>query len=160
MKRNIVQLKEDLQNAKSRQSEAAKEVQRIERDIKEFSSNKDGKLVELQSSLETLKKTLSKSSASVKLVQKELQSARLESEQAGGDLAAAQEQLVEVDLTLKNQQEEIEGLMQEQARVKVKLLYTLREAVLIEHRMLMTWHKRIWMTREQNCLGSTRSFER
>lgn len=123
MKSNIVQLKEDIQNAKSRQSEAAKEIQRIERDMKEFSSNKDGKLVELQGGLETLKKSLSKSSASVKLVQKELQSARLESEQAGGDLGAAQEQLLEVDSTLKTQQEEIEILMQEQARVKVGVFY-------------------------------------
>lgn len=123
MKRNIVELKEDIQGAKLRQNEASKEVQRIERDMKEFSSNKDGKLVELQSSLETLKKNLSKSSASVKLMQKELQGARLESEQAGGDLAAAQEQLIEVDLTLKTQQEEIEGLVQEQARAKVKVLY-------------------------------------
>ena len=103
MKHNIVELKEAIHGAKSRQNEASKEVQRIERDMKEFSSNKDGKLVELQSSLETLKKNLSKSSASVKLMQKELQGARLESEQAGGDLAAAQEQLIEVDLTLKTQ---------------------------------------------------------
>ncbi len=123
MKHNIVELKEAIHGAKSRQNEASKEVQRIERDMKEFSSNKDGKLVELQSSLETLKKNLSKSSASVKLMQKELQGARLESEQAGGDLAAAQEQLIEVDLTLKTQQEEIEGLVQEQARAKVKVLY-------------------------------------
>lgn len=123
MKHNIVELKEAIHGAKSRQDEASKETQRIERDMKEFSSNKDGKLVELQSSLETLKKNLSKSSASVKLMQKELQGARLESEQAGGDLAAAQEQLVEVDLTLETQQEEIEGLMQEQARAKVKVLY-------------------------------------
>ena len=119
MKRNILQLKEDIQGAKSRQTEASKEMQRIERDMKEFSSNKDGKLVELQNSLETLKKGLSKSSASVKLVQKELQNARLESEQAGGDLAAAQEQLVEVDSTLRTQQEEIEALVQELAKVKV-----------------------------------------
>ena len=127
MKHNIVELKEAIQGAKSRQIEASKDVQRIERDMKEFSSNKDGKLVELQTSLETLKKSLGKSSASVKLMQKELQGARLESEQAGGDLAAGQEQLVEVDLTLKTQQEEIEGLMQEQARAKVKVLHILRE---------------------------------
>ena len=118
MRNNILQLKDDIQAAKARQSEASKEIQRIERDMKEFSSNKDGKLVELQSALETLKKGLSKSSVSVKSVQKELQSARLESEQAGGDLAAAQEQLGEVDVTLKTQLEEIEGLMKDQARVK------------------------------------------
>ncbi len=119
MRQNITQLKEVIDNAKARHSEASKEIQRIEGDMKEFSSNKDGKLVELQKSLEALKKGLSKNSASVKLVQKELQGARLESEQAGGDLAAAQEQLVEVDSTLKAQQEELRALEQEQARVKV-----------------------------------------
>ncbi len=120
MRRNISQLKENIADAKTRQSEASKDIQRIERDMNEFNSNKDGKLVEMQSSLDALKKSLSKSSASVKMVQKELQSARLESEQGGGDLAAAQEQLVEVDSTLRSQQEEIKALVQEQARVKVR----------------------------------------
>ncbi|KAI9877287.1 MAG: Structural maintenance of chromosomes protein 2 [Pleopsidium flavum] len=118
MKGNILQLKENIADAKTRHNEATRDIQRIERDMNEFNSNKDGKLVELQSSLDALKKILSKNSASVKTVQKELQSARLESEQAGGDLAAAQEQLVEVDSTLKTQQEEITAFLQEQATVK------------------------------------------
>ncbi len=159
MKQNIVQLKEDIASAKVRQSEASKDIQRIERDMNEFSSNKDGKLVELQKSLDALKKSLSKSSVSVKSVQKELQSARLESEQAGGDLAAAQEQLVEVDSTLMTQGEEINALIQEQARVKVDdYAISTSRATLIYHRTPTISRKRISTTKEQSYRGLTMSF--
>ena len=119
MKATIVQLKTDLLEAKKRQDEANKDVKRIEKDMKDFNSNKDGKLVELQNSLDALRKALTKNSASVKVLQKELQGARLDSEQVGGDLAAAQEQLQEVGQTLKAQEEEIAALISEQSQVKV-----------------------------------------
>ncbi|PSS25627.1 hypothetical protein M430DRAFT_56342 [Amorphotheca resinae ATCC 22711] len=118
MKTAITQLKSDLTEAKKRQEEANKDIKRIEKDMKDFDNNKDGKLVELQSSLDALRKVLAKNSASVKGVQKELQEARLESEQVGGDLTAAQEQLQEVEQTLKAQEEEIAGLVSEQKQVK------------------------------------------
>lgn len=119
MKTTIAQLKVDLTEAKKRQEQANKDVKRIEKDMKDFDSNKDGKLVELQSSLDTLRKALAKNAASVKVSQKELQGARLDSEQVGGDLATAQEQLQEVEYSLKVQEEEIAGLISEQKQVKV-----------------------------------------
>ncbi|EON66114.1 hypothetical protein W97_05357 [Coniosporium apollinis CBS 100218] len=118
MRANIAQLKEDVKTAKTRQDEASKDVKRIERDMSEFSSNKDGKLAELQTSLEKLKRTLSKNSASIKPLQQDMRDAMLESEQCGADLAAAKEQLQDADTTLKAQQEEIDSLMAEQTRVK------------------------------------------
>ncbi|KAJ9669729.1 Structural maintenance of chromosomes protein 2 [Coniosporium apollinis] len=118
MKANIAQLKEDAKNAKTRQDEASKDVKRIERDMSEFSNNKDGKLAELQASLDKLKKALSKNSASIKPLQQEMRDAMLESEQCGADLAAAKEQLQDADTTLKAQQEEIDSLVADQARVK------------------------------------------
>ena len=48
MKESIIQLKKDIVDAKARQDEAAKDIKRIERDMKDFDSNKDGKLAELQ----------------------------------------------------------------------------------------------------------------
>jgi structural maintenance of chromosome 2 len=120
MKASIVQLKADLVEAKKRQDEAKKDVKRIEKDMKDFDSNKDGKLVELQSSLDTLRKALTKNSAAVKVIQKELQGARLDSEQVGSDLSAAQEQLQEVEQTLKGQEEEIDALVSEKSQVKVR----------------------------------------
>lgn len=120
MKANIEQLKKDIADAKTRHSEATKDIKRIEKDMNDFSNNKDSKLAELQSSLDTLKKSQSKNSTAVKTLQKELQAARLESEQSGGDLAAAQEQLVEVESTLKAQADEIEALQKDQAQVKVQ----------------------------------------
>ena len=48
-----------------------------------------------------------------------MQEARLESEQTGADLGAAQEQLSEVERTLKTQGEEIQALQREQDKTKV-----------------------------------------
>lgn len=121
MKSTIVQLKTDLIEAKKRQDEANKGVKRIEKDMKDFDNNKDGKLVELQSSLDALRKSLTKTSAAVKVIQKELQGARLDSEQVGSDLSAAQEQLQEAEQTLKGQEEEIAGLVSENSVVKVHI---------------------------------------
>jgi len=118
MKANIEQLKNDIANAKTRQAEASKDIKRIEKDMSEFSNNKDSKLEELQTSLNALKKGLTKNSASVKELQKELQSSRLDSEQAGSDLSAAEEQLAESENTLKAQAEEIDSLQREQTRLK------------------------------------------
>lgn len=90
--------------------------------MSEFSNNKDSKLAELQSSLEKLKKALTKNNASIKPLQSEMREAMVDSEQCGSDLAAAQEQLEEVQTTLKSQQQEIDELLAEQTRVKVSLL--------------------------------------
>ena len=120
MKVNIDQLKNDIADAKARHSEASKDIKRIEKDISDFSKNKDSKLAELQSSVEKLKKSQTKNSISVKTLHKELQAARLEAEQAAADMGAAQEQLVEVDATLKTQETEIQTLQQEQKQLKVR----------------------------------------
>ncbi|THC97764.1 hypothetical protein EYZ11_002746 [Aspergillus tanneri] len=119
MKANIAQLKNDIFDAKTRQSEASKDIKRIEKDMSEFDNNKDSKLAELQASLDSLKKSLLKNSNSVKTLQKELQNSRLESEQAGSDLSAAEEQSAEAENALRAQMEEIESLKKEQTRIKV-----------------------------------------
>ncbi|KAF2259851.1 RecF/RecN/SMC protein [Lojkania enalia] len=118
MKNNILQLKEDAKNARRREDEASKEIKRIERDMNEFNNNKDSKLAELQLSLEKLKKALNKNGASIKPLQSEMREAMVDSEQCGGDLAAAQEQLQDVVTTLKTQQEEIDALVAEKAQQK------------------------------------------
>jgi len=119
MKTNIEQLKKDTADARARQAGASKDIKRIEKDMKDFDSNKDDKLAELQNSVNALKKTQIKNSVSVKTLQKELQSSRLEAEQAGADLGVAQEQLAEVETTLKAQGAEIKDLRKKQDQVKV-----------------------------------------
>ena len=121
MKASIQQLKQDIADAKARQTEASKDIKRIEKDMKDFDNDKDNKLAELQSALNTLKKSQIKNSICVKNLQKELQSSRLEAEQAGADLSAAQEQLAEVDSTLKAQEAEVEGLQKQQIQAKVSV---------------------------------------
>lgn len=107
MKETIVQLKAEIVEAQKRQAEASKDIKRIEKDMKDFDNNKDGKLVELQKDIDGLRKTLTKSSAIVKTLQKELQGAKLDSEQVGGELATAQEQLQESEQALKTHEEEV-----------------------------------------------------
>jgi structural maintenance of chromosome 2 len=122
MKANIEQLKHNISDAKVRQSEASKDIKRIEKDMSEFNNNKDSKLQELQTTLNALKKSLSKNLTSVKNLHKELQASRLESEQVGSDLSAAEEQYAESESTLKAQLEEVDSLKREQARIKVRWL--------------------------------------
>ena len=120
MKENIKQLNEDIASAKSRQAEAVKDIKRIEKDMNEFSNNKDSKLAELQASIVTLSKAQAKSSKAVKIVRDQLQDARLESEQSIADLGAAQDQLAEIEQTLKAHDDEVGALRKEQAQVQVR----------------------------------------
>ncbi|KAH6856606.1 SMC2-like protein [Chaetomium sp. MPI-CAGE-AT-0009] len=118
MKETIVQLKESVVEAKKRQAEATADVKRIEKDMKDFDNNKDAKLVELQASVDKLRAAVEKMTVSNKGLQKELQTAQLDSEQVSGDLAAAREQLQEIDLALKAQKEEVEELIKKQQEIK------------------------------------------
>ncbi|GAP82462.1 putative SMC N terminal domain-containing protein [Rosellinia necatrix] len=136
MKSSISQLKTDGAEAKKRQAEASADVKRIEKDMKDFENNKDSKLVELQASLDTLRGALAKNSAAVKTLQKELQNAQLDSEQVSSDLAAVREQLLEVELAIKAQQEEIEELVKKQT--KLQETHDVAEAELDDERAKLT----------------------
>lgn len=118
MRSTIAELKQTIVEAKARHGEATKDVKRIERDMKEFNSNKDSKLAELQTSLDKLKKALAKSNASIKPLQQEVRNAMVDAEQCGGDLTAAQEQLQDIQVTITTQTDEIQALLTEQGRVK------------------------------------------
>lgn len=129
---NIGQLKKEIFDAKARHAEATKDIKRIEKDMNDFNDNKDDKLAELQSSVEKLKKALIKNSVSVKSLQKELQSARMESEQVASDIAAAQEQLAEADASVKGQNAELQDLEDEQRRAKVSTSTNKQSPILYE----------------------------
>lgn len=118
MKEQITQLKSETAEAKKRHAEASADVKRIEKDMKDFDNNKDAKLVELQTSIDKLRASLEKNSTSVKTLQKELQGTQLDSEQVGSDLTAAREQVQEVELAIKAQQEEVEDLVKQQVKLK------------------------------------------
>ncbi|KAK4087511.1 hypothetical protein Purlil1_8101 [Purpureocillium lilacinum] len=117
MKSTISELQESISEAKKRQTEASADVKRIEKDMKDFDTNKDAKLVELQKSIDKLRAGLDKNSAAVKTLQKELQNAQLDLEQVGSDLSAARDQLQEVELGIKAQQQDVEGLAKQQAEL-------------------------------------------
>ncbi|KAK3990099.1 putative structural maintenance of chromosomes protein 2 [Cladorrhinum sp. PSN332] len=114
MKETIAQLKESIAGAKERQAEATADVKRIEKDMKDFDNNKDAKLDELQASVNKLRASVGKMQASTKALQKEVQNAQLDSEQVSAELAAAREQLQEIDLAIKAHQDELESLAKQQ----------------------------------------------
>ena len=89
--------------------------------MSDFSKNKDGKLAELQVSLEKLRKELSKHSTAIKPMQQKLREAKLEVEQCSGDLSSAEENLEEIDVALKASREELERMKSEQRQIKVSL---------------------------------------
>ncbi|QPG94849.1 hypothetical protein C2857_007147 [Epichloe festucae Fl1] len=115
MKNNITELQTSVTEAKSRQVEASADVKRIEKDMRDFDTNKDAKLVELQKSLDKLRASLEKSSSTVKSLQKELQNAQLDLEQVGTDLCAAREQLQEAELGIKAALQDVDGLTKQQS---------------------------------------------
>ena len=118
MKSNIQKLQEDIVNAKTRFSDANKDIKRIEKDMNDFNNNKGSKLAEIEKTLNALKKSQMENSVTVKTLQKEMQEARLESEQAGSDLGAAQEQLEEAEVNLKAQISDVQDLEEQQVKLK------------------------------------------
>lgn len=118
MRTTITESKERMTTAKATLAEAEADAKRIERDMADFSKNKDGKLKELEKSLSELKKSLVKQSTAVKTLQKELQDARLESEQALSDVTSAEEQLAEVDSNISTANDDLEAARQNEAQVK------------------------------------------
>ncbi|GAM90243.1 hypothetical protein ANO11243_082850 [Dothideomycetidae sp. 11243] len=118
MKEGVQKLKEIITEAKARQDEASKEAKRIEKDMADFSKNKDSKLVELQSQVDKLKKSLTKETAAIKPLQQEVRDMMLDTEQCGADLSAAQESLQDAETTLQTQQEELTALTAEHDAAK------------------------------------------
>jgi len=122
MKEGVSKLRQDIVDAKERQAIAVTDVKRIEKDMKEFSNNKGGKLAELEASLGKLKKALVKNEASMKPLQQALREHKLELEQCASDMSAAQELLQETELSLETQREEVVDLEAQQKNAKVSAL--------------------------------------
>lgn len=135
MKLNVSKLKDELKEAKKRQDQALLDIKRIEKDMVDFDSNKDGKLVELQTSLDLLRKLLTSNLGNHKNLQRKLQEARLDLEQVGGDLSAAREQLNDIEHCLLAQDREVNALNEEYIKIKKKHDYA-HEHLAEEHAKL------------------------
>ncbi|KAK5129679.1 hypothetical protein LTR08_002971 [Meristemomyces frigidus] len=120
MKRTVVALKANIQDAEKRRKEADAEVKRVEKDMKDFSSNKSGKLDQLQKDLDKLKKAVVKAQAVIKPRQQEMRDASVDAEQTGSDLTAAQEELQDAETTLAGHKDEWSTLEAEQTQAKTQ----------------------------------------
>lgn len=118
MKETIAALKTSTQEAKKRQAEAEQDIKRTEKDMKDFSSNKSGKLDQLQKDLDKSRQALARAQSSIKPLQQEVREARIDSEQTGSDLSAAQEELADLETTLQGHKHEMDALEAEQKQAQ------------------------------------------
>ncbi|OAA81520.1 nuclear condensin complex subunit Smc2 [Akanthomyces lecanii RCEF 1005] len=118
MKTTIAELQESIIEAKTRQAEANVDVKRIEKDMKDFDNNKDGKLIELQKSVDTLRADLQKNTGAVKALQKRLQGAQLDLEQVNTDLTASRDQLQELGFNIKTQENDMQDVTKQQDELR------------------------------------------
>lgn len=118
MKTTIAELQESIVEAKTRQAEANADVKRIEKDMKDFDNNKDGKLIELQKSVDSLRADLQKNTGAVKALQKRLQGAQLDLEQVNTDLTASRDQLQELGFNMKTQENDMQDVTKQQDALK------------------------------------------
>ncbi|KAM3512025.1 hypothetical protein MY11210_004351 [Beauveria gryllotalpidicola] len=118
MKTTVAELQASIVEAKARQAEANADVKRIEKDMKDFDNNKDGKLIELQRSVDGLRADLQRKTGAVKALQKRLQGAQLDLEQVKTDLTASREQLQEVGCNIKTQENDMQEVSKQQDQLK------------------------------------------
>ncbi|TQS36157.1 hypothetical protein Golomagni_03400 [Golovinomyces magnicellulatus] len=142
MKLNVAQLGNDMNEVKKRQDQAQIDIKKIEKEMVDFNCNKDGKLVELKTSLDSLRKSLVLSSSNLKSLQKSLQEARLDSEQVGSELLAAQEQCHDIDKSLQTQDREIDIFISEIAQVQ-KTHDIAEKKLAEEHAKLIGFHEEL-----------------
>lgn len=123
MKQEIVQLKEEVSSAKIRVDELSKEIKRIEKDMGEFDANKDGKLAELQKTIEKQRKAVDKASSTLKPILQDLREAKSDVEQSDAELSTARESREENVRLIAAQEDELKTLKKQQKTSKVWISY-------------------------------------
>jgi structural maintenance of chromosome 2 len=136
MKENIISLKSTIEDAKKRQVDAQSEVKRVEKDMKDFSTNKGAKLEQLQADLNKLKKALSKAESTIKPLAQQLREANIDAEQASSDLATAQEELQESEVAVQSGRDELDSHQTELRAVQER--QSEAEAALNDERMKLS----------------------
>jgi structural maintenance of chromosome 2 len=127
MRESLEKAKQDVIEAKSRHAEATQDVSRIEKDMNEFKNNKDGKLAQLEKTVERLKKDVSKKGQALKAIREQFEGAQVDSEQVGSDLAAANESLQEVDAAIGAQEADIVSIQKEREELQDSYEFALAE---------------------------------
>ncbi|KZT03117.1 condensin complex subunit SMC2 [Laetiporus sulphureus 93-53] len=109
-KQTIAELTAVVESARQKQAAAREEMNKLEKDMEEFKSNKEGKIEELRSDVSTQKAALQKHSVLVKTQQKDLQTAKLELEQLEKDVKTGEDELSEARLGVDKMREELAQL--------------------------------------------------
>ncbi|KAI0086823.1 condensin complex subunit SMC2 [Irpex rosettiformis] len=108
MKELITELKASVVAAQEKQRDAKEDCKRLERDMEEFKSNKDGKIDELKRNVSKQKAGLQKHNVVLKTEQKELQTATLELEQMEQEIETDRKGLEEANASIAKLGKELE----------------------------------------------------
>ncbi|KAG8946963.1 Structural maintenance of chromosomes protein 2 [Tulasnella sp. 424] len=116
LKTALAELKQTVQDAKTKQKEAADECKKLEKDMNDFKNNKDSKLKELKAEISKQKSDISKQNAIVKQHQKELQTAQLELESLEKDIESSAAEVQGAKEAVVSVREELEQLQADVAQ--------------------------------------------
>ncbi|CCA72315.1 probable SMC2-chromosome segregation protein [Serendipita indica DSM 11827] len=95
LEKKLAQLREASTTAQARQKEAEQECKKLEKDMKEFHSNKDGKLKQLKAEVAKQKTELHTLTVRLKEQQRLAQTSQMELEQMRSDIEAAHASVIE-----------------------------------------------------------------
>ncbi|KAF9408145.1 Structural maintenance of chromosomes protein 2 [Podila epigama] len=113
IEKEIESLKQAIEEGNAKKIQASNRCQEIEKEMKDFKNNKDGKLQELMQKLTKSKAELIKNAPRVKAMQREVQTLQLELEQLEKDLRGANEDLAENERLLATYRQDRDRLEKE-----------------------------------------------
>ncbi|KAG8863674.1 Structural maintenance of chromosomes protein 2 [Serendipita sp. 405] len=107
LEKRLVELRESGQQASERRKEAEQECKKLEKDMNEFKTNKDGKLKQLKAEVSQQKAELHGLTVKLKEQQKALQTAQMELEQMQSDIETSHASSAEALEAIKVHQSEL-----------------------------------------------------
>ncbi|KAF9961458.1 Structural maintenance of chromosomes protein 2 [Mortierella alpina] len=127
LEKESASLSTGIQEGNIKQADAMRRCEEIEREMKDFKKNKDGKLQELSQKHAKSKADLVKNAPRVKAMQREYQTLELELEQLEKDVRVAKQELVESETTISNLKQDRNRLAAEISTMSVALEKALNE---------------------------------
>ncbi|KAK3825070.1 MAG: RecF/RecN/SMC [Benniella sp.] len=110
LEKEIEALKTGIEEGNHKKTEAIKRCQEIEKEMKDFKKNKDGKLQELTQKLVKFKSELGKNAPRVKAMQRENQTLELELEHLEKDIRTANQELSDCESLITNHKTQCDKL--------------------------------------------------
>lgn len=136
MRQAILDLQGSIADGQAKQEQARVEVKKIEKDMKEFKSDKNGKLAAIQKEVDKIRTAMESRSESLKSLQKGYQLAKADMEQLHEDLKSSKDHEAELRSSVTAQELELKSLQKTHGDVKAE--HDAVEAQLADQRAQLT----------------------